>query len=140
MITLRHPNKPIIGRIALTSVVRGGFQNAYLGYWVDSSHQGRGFATEAVRSVLAFAFGPLGLHRVQAAIMPRNAASLRVIAKLGFREEGLAKDYLSIAGAWEDHLLFARTSSDFVEADVEASRANNETPAADESDESDASV
>ncbi len=87
---------------------------AYLGYWTDVDHQGRGVCTEALGAVLAFAFGPAELHRLQAAIMPRNERSLRVIEKLGFRREGYAERYLHIAGNWEDHVLFARTREENV--------------------------
>ena len=100
----------IAGGVNLNEVVRGVFQNAYLGYWIDAACGGRGFATEAVRQAVAFAFGVGGRHRVQAAVMPRNGASSRVLEKAGFREEGLALRYLQIAGVWEDHLLFAVTS------------------------------
>jgi ribosomal-protein-alanine N-acetyltransferase len=99
----------LVGRIALSQVVRGVFQNAYLGYSIGERWNGQGFATEAVGLVLAFAFDELGLHRVQAAVMPRNAASIRVLEKNGFREEGYAVGYLSINGVWEDHRIFART-------------------------------
>ena len=70
--------------------------------------------TEGIQAVLDFAFGPAGLHRVQAAIMPRNPRSLRVIEKLGFRREGYAERYLQIAGKWEDHVVFARTREEHV--------------------------
>ncbi|MGZ4388657.1 MAG: GNAT family N-acetyltransferase [Gaiellaceae bacterium] len=100
----------IVGGVNLNEVVRGVFQNAYLGYWIDGARGGRGFATAAVRQAVAFAFGEAGLHRVQAAVMPRNAGSIRVLEKAGFREEGLALRYLQIAGVWEDHLLFAVTN------------------------------
>ncbi|MBI3725865.1 GNAT family N-acetyltransferase [bacterium] len=88
---------------------RGPFRNAHLGYWIDREHQGRGLTTEAVRLLLAFAFGPLALHRVQAAVMPRNRASCRVLEKAGFRREGLARRYLMIDGKWRDHLIYAIT-------------------------------
>jgi ribosomal-protein-alanine N-acetyltransferase len=100
----------IVGGVNLNGIVRGVFQNAYLGYWIDEAVGGRGFATEAVRQAVAFAFGEGGLHRVQAAVMPRNTASIRVLEKAGFREEGLALRYLRIAGAWEDHRLYAITN------------------------------
>lgn len=102
----------IVGGVNLSEIVRGAFQNAYLGYWVDGSVARRGFATEAVRQAVAFAFGEAGLHRVQAAVIPRNGASVRVLEKAGFREEGLALRYLQIAGAWEDHRIFALTAED----------------------------
>lgn len=103
----------IVGRVTLGRVTRGVFQNAYLGYWMDASRQGQGLMTEAVEAALDFAFGPLALHRVQAAIMPRNARSIRVVEKLGMRREGYAERYLQIAGVWEDHLLFAVTTDEW---------------------------
>ncbi|MDI1451280.1 GNAT family protein [Polyangium sp. 6x1] len=104
---------PVIGRVALTQVFRGIFQNAYLGYWVDVEHHGQGFTTEGVKLALDVAFREIGLHRVQAAIMPQNAASLAVARKCGLRQEGCAARYIQIAGAWQDHLLFAVTAEDW---------------------------
>jgi ribosomal-protein-alanine N-acetyltransferase len=112
-ITLRGTGESIIGRITLGGILRGVFQNAYLGYWVDRDHQGQGVATEAVRGILAFGFGAASLHRVQVAIMPRNARSIRVVEKVGFRREGYAERYLCIAGAWEDHAIFAMTADEW---------------------------
>lgn len=109
MMALRESPATFMGKIALSGILRGAMYGAYLGYWIDADHQGKGLVTEGIRAVLDFAFGPAGLHRVQAAIMPRNARSLRVIEKLGFRREGYAERYLQIAGAWEDHVIFART-------------------------------
>lgn len=103
----------IVGRVALNAIVRGAFHNAYLGYWMDTELCGRGLMTEAVRAAVGWAFAEVGLHRVQAAVMPRNAASLRVLEKLGFRREGLAERYLQIAGRWEDHVLFAVTREEW---------------------------
>lgn len=99
----------LIGRVAISNVVRGAWQSATLGYWIDGRLHGRGMATEAVQGVLAAVFGPLELHRVQAAIMPRNGASLRVIEKVGFHYEGYAPYYLNINGCWEDHKIFSLT-------------------------------
>jgi ribosomal-protein-alanine N-acetyltransferase len=99
----------LVGRIGLSQVFRGSFQNAYLGYSIAERWNGHGFATEAVGLVLRFAFEEAALHRVQAAVMPRNAGSIRVLEKNGFREEGYAVRYLCINGAWEDHRIFART-------------------------------
>jgi ribosomal-protein-alanine N-acetyltransferase len=106
---LRERREPIIGRVALTSITRGPFQSAQLGYWIDAAHAGRRFMSEAVELALAFAFEWLGLHRLQAAVMPHNAASRRILAGRGFREEGRAERYLLIADKWEDHLLFGLT-------------------------------
>jgi [ribosomal protein S5]-alanine N-acetyltransferase len=104
----------IVGRVTLGRVTRGAFLNSYLGYFVDRDEQGKGITSEAVCCALDFAFGPLGLHRVQAAIMPRNLPSLRVAEKCGFRREGHALRYLQIAGAWEDHDIFAMTSEEWL--------------------------
>src|SRR5205085_692254 len=79
---------------------------------VDRAANGRGICTEAVGLVVGIALDRLGLHRVQAAVMPRNAASIRVLEKNGFRREGLAPRYLRINGRWEDHLIFAVTAED----------------------------
>ena len=102
----------LVGRIALSEVVRGVFDNVFLGYFVDEAVNGRGYATEAVRQAVRFGFEEVGLHRVQAAVMPRNGASIRVLEKAGFREEGLAARYLCINGVWEDHRIFAITSEE----------------------------
>ncbi|WP_139997540.1 GNAT family N-acetyltransferase [Paenibacillus paridis] len=102
----------LIGRIELSGVARGPFQNAFLGYFLDQACNGRGMMTEAVSLCLAYAFEQLGLHRIQAAVMPRNLPSIRVLEKAGFRQEGLARHYLHINGLWEDHALFAMTVED----------------------------
>jgi ribosomal-protein-alanine N-acetyltransferase len=101
----------LVGRLALSNLVRGVFQNAYLGYSIGERWNGQGLATEAVGLAVEFAFGELGLHRVQAAVMPRNTGSIRVLEKNGFREEGYAVGYLCINGVWEDHRIFARTAN-----------------------------
>jgi ribosomal-protein-alanine N-acetyltransferase len=114
VIAPREDERSVIGRIALGGVMRGAFQNAYLGYWIDQHHQGRGLATEAVRATTTFAFSTARLHRVQAAVMPRNSASLRVLEKVGYRREGFSERYLYIAGRWEDHVLYAMTAEEWV--------------------------
>jgi ribosomal-protein-alanine N-acetyltransferase len=115
LVTKRNPDESIIGRITLGGVLRGVFQNAYLGYWIDVDHQGQGIATEAVRGTLTFGFGAAALHRVQVAIMPRNPKSIRVVEKVGFRREGFAHRYLRIAGEWEDHAIFAMTADEWAQ-------------------------
>ncbi|MCM3749484.1 GNAT family N-acetyltransferase [Paenibacillus pasadenensis] len=102
----------IIGRIALTGITRGPAQHANVGYFIDQAHNGKGYATKAVELAVQAAFDELGLHCVQAGVMPRNARSARVLTKAGFRHEGLAKRYIKINGAWEDHDLFAITVED----------------------------
>ncbi len=103
----------LVGRIQLTGISPAPFENAHLGYFVSERHNGRGYATEAVRQGVDAAFVELGLHRVQAAVIPRNVASIRVLEKAGLREEGLALRYLQIAGVWEDHKLYAVTAEEW---------------------------
>lgn len=102
----------LIGTANLNQVVRGAFQNAYVGYALEQASTGRGLMTEAVGVLTRIAFADLGLHRLQAAIMPHNTASLRVVEKNGFRREGLALRYLNIAGVWRDHALYARLADE----------------------------
>jgi [ribosomal protein S5]-alanine N-acetyltransferase len=103
-------DEELVGRIALSQIFRGIFQNAYLGYSIGERWNGRGLATEAVGRAVQFAFEDLALHRVQAAVMPRNTGSIRVLEKNSFRDEGYAVGYLCINGVWEDHRIYARTS------------------------------
>ncbi len=110
--TIEHQGR-IVGTVNLNDVVRRAFQSAHLGYWVDADVGGVGFATEAVRQAIEFAFTEGDLHRVQAAVIPRNGPSIRVLEKCGFRKEGLARRYLNIAGVWEDHRIFAITIEDW---------------------------
>jgi ribosomal-protein-alanine N-acetyltransferase len=103
----READDALLGGLSLTNVRRGVAQTAVLGYWVGEAFARRGVMSDAVKAALAFAFGELELHRVEAACLPRNAASRGLLEKLGFRHEGNARAYLRIAGRWEDHLLFA---------------------------------
>lgn len=104
----------LLGAITLSNIRRGVAEAGTLGYWIGQSHAGRGTATAAARAMLTFAFGALKLHRVEAACVPSNHASRRVLEKSGFRHEGLAKAYLKINGAWADHLLFGVIEDEFV--------------------------
>ncbi|WP_067934238.1 GNAT family N-acetyltransferase [Alicyclobacillus kakegawensis] len=99
----------LIGRVNLSNVVRGAWESCTIGYFLDEQHNGRGYMTEAVRMAVTFAFREANLHRVQAAVMPRNAASIRVLAKVGFRFEGFAEYYLKINGVWEHHNIYSIT-------------------------------
>lgn len=94
----------LAGSVSLSNIMRGHFLSCHLSYKLDEKETGRGYMTEALRAVMDVAFGSLMLHRVEANIMPRNERSLNVVKKLGFYEEGLARNYLKINGAWEDHL------------------------------------
>jgi ribosomal-protein-alanine N-acetyltransferase len=104
---------PFIGEVSLGSVQRGPFQSANVGYWIDEAHAGNGYMPEAVAVVLRYAFEELGLHRVEAAIVPRNARSRRVTEKLGMRDEGTSQRFLQIRGVWEDHVRYAITSEEW---------------------------
>jgi ribosomal-protein-alanine N-acetyltransferase len=107
--------RSFVGEINLSSIQRGAAQSAYLGYWVDEAHAGRGYVPESCVVVFRFAFDELGLHRVQVAVIPRNRPSRRVAEKLGLIEEGVARGYLEIDGVWEDHLRYAITAEDWAE-------------------------
>jgi [ribosomal protein S5]-alanine N-acetyltransferase len=98
----------IAGTISLTNVVRGALQSAHTGYWIDNARNGRGLATGAVHDIVEFAFGEIGLHRLEAGTLVDNLASQRVLEKNGFERFGLAPRYLHIAGDWRDHVLFQR--------------------------------
>ena len=97
----------VVGRVNLTNIARGVFQNASLGYWVDHRHTGRGVASAAVRFAIQRATD-LGLHRLEAGTLTHNEPSQVVLRRCGFLEYGRAPQYLFIAGAWQDHVLFQR--------------------------------
>ena len=110
---LRHPGTgtgrrwrraEIVGSASLSCIVRGAFQSCFLGYKTGEKYTRQGYMTEALRVIVSYAFDELGLHRVEANIIPRNIASLELVRRLGFREEGLSRRYLKIAGTWEDHV------------------------------------
>ncbi|WP_203920340.1 GNAT family N-acetyltransferase [Rugosimonospora africana] len=96
----------VTGRITLNGIVRGAFQSCALSYWVDASRNGRGLATRAVREIVQVAFEDLGLHRVQAETLLHNVRSRRVLERNGFRQFGVAPEYLNIAGRWQDHAMY----------------------------------
>ncbi|WP_276031412.1 GNAT family N-acetyltransferase [Mycolicibacterium komossense] len=97
------------GQLTIGNVTHGALRSAWIGYWVHSELTGQGVATAALALGLDHSFGPVMLHRVEATVRPENAASRKVLAKAGFREEGLLRNYLDVDGAWRDHLLVALT-------------------------------
>ena len=101
------------GEVTLSSIQRGPFQNGAIGYWIDKDVAGLGLIPEAVVVVLQFAFETLRLHRVEVAIIPRNASSRRVAQKLELRDEGTAIGFLEINGEWEDHVRYAMISDEW---------------------------
>ncbi|MCL6452703.1 MAG: GNAT family N-acetyltransferase [Alicyclobacillus sp.] len=100
-------SQELIGVLSLTEIIRGPYQSAWLGYYLDKAHNGRGYTTEAVRRVVKYAFQVLQLHRIDAGVMPHNLGSVRVLEKAGFHREGLNKKNVLIRGRWADHLHFA---------------------------------
>jgi len=102
----------LLGGLTLSNVRRGVSQSASLGYWLGVNHLRQGYMTEAVRAVLPMAFDDLRLHRVEAACMPSNIASVSVLERNGFQQEGIARGFLRINGVWQDHLLYARVNDD----------------------------
>jgi ribosomal-protein-alanine N-acetyltransferase len=102
------------GEVNISSVQRGPFQNAYVGYWIDEARAGHGYMPEGLVLLFQFAFEDLGLHRLQISIIPRNTASRRVAEKLELRDEGTAVRYLEINGVWEDHVRYAVTYEDWL--------------------------
>jgi [ribosomal protein S5]-alanine N-acetyltransferase len=102
----------LIGGLTLSNVRRGVSQAASLGYWMAVADTGRGLMTDAVRAIVPFAFAHLHLHRIEAACLPTNRASIRVLEKCGFQPEGTARRFLRINGVWHDHLLFAAIEDD----------------------------
>ena len=103
----------IVGTCNYTNIVRGPFLACHLGYQIARSHQGQGLMAEALRATNAFMFGVLRLHRIMANYRPENERSARLLDRLGFVREGIAKDYLFIDGAWRDHVLTALVNPDF---------------------------
>jgi ribosomal-protein-alanine N-acetyltransferase len=108
----RAGDKAMIGGATLSNVRRGVAQSANLGYWMGAPFAGQGYMSAAVAAIIPFSHGALGLKRIEAACIPENAASVRLLEKSGFVREGYARKYLCIAGKWQDHLLYARLSSD----------------------------
>lgn len=118
----RAEDSVLLGGLTLGQIRRGVSQTGTMGYWMGAEHAGKGYMSRAVRAVLGAAFGSrtgasragdtLRLHRIEAACIPENEASLRLLRRCGFQEEGYARAYLRINGAWKDHVLFAILDSD----------------------------
>jgi [ribosomal protein S5]-alanine N-acetyltransferase len=108
----RAYDQALIGGLSLTNVRRGVTQAGTLGYWMGATHAGRGYMTQAVGVLKPFVFEHLWLHRLEAACLTDNVASMRVLEKNGFCAEGLARRYLKINGAWQDHRLYGLVAED----------------------------
>lgn len=101
------PSPRVVGTVGLSNIVRGAFHNAHLGFGLDASLEGFGYMREALEAVIAHAFGPLALHRIEANHQPQNLRSAGLLRRLGFVPTGYARDYLHIDGAWRDHVQTA---------------------------------
>jgi [ribosomal protein S5]-alanine N-acetyltransferase len=105
---VRYSDGALVGGLTLANIRRGVAQACSLGYWMGRPFVRQSYMTAAVRAVVPFAFATLRLHRIEAACIPTNAGSIRLLEKNGFIREGYARQYLCINGIWQDHLLFAR--------------------------------
>ena len=102
----------LVGGLTLCNVRRGVTQSCTLGYWIGAHYAHQGYMTAAVRAVIPFVFDSLELHRLEAACLPTNTASIKLLEKTGFKREGFARRYLRINGVWQDHLLYALLDTD----------------------------
>jgi ribosomal-protein-alanine N-acetyltransferase len=105
---IRSADDALVGGLTLANIRRGVAQAGSLGYWMGQPHARHGYMTAAVRAVIPFAFTTLRLHRLEAACIPTNTGSIRLLENTGFVREGYARDYLCINGIWQDHLLYGR--------------------------------
>jgi ribosomal-protein-alanine N-acetyltransferase len=105
---VRNADNALVGGLTIANIRRGVAQAGSLGYWMGEPFARQGYMTAAVRAVVRFAFATLRLHRLEAACIPTNAGSIRLLENTGFVREGYAREYLCIDGAWQDHLLYAR--------------------------------
>jgi len=108
----RNEDQKLVGGLTVTNIRRGVAQAGSLGYWMGAAYARQGYMTAAVRALVAFSFSTLKLHRVEAACIPENTASVRLLEKTGFVREGYAREYLCINGSWHDHLLYAQVRPD----------------------------
>jgi ribosomal-protein-alanine N-acetyltransferase len=108
----RSDDNAMVGGLTLANIRRGVAQAGSIGYWVGAPFARKGYMTAAVRALIPFCYRTLGLHRLEAACIPANTASISLLEKTGFTREGYARSYLCINGVWQDHLLYARLDDD----------------------------
>jgi ribosomal-protein-alanine N-acetyltransferase len=108
----RNDDNALVGGLTLANIRRGVAQAGSIGYWVGAPFARKGYMTAAMRALAPFCFTTLRLHRLEAACIPSNTASVRLLEKTGFEREGYARSYLCINGVWQDHLLYARLKDD----------------------------
>jgi ribosomal-protein-alanine N-acetyltransferase len=107
----RNSDGALVGGLTLANIRRGVAQAGSLGYWTGLPFVRQGYMTAAVRAVIPFAFASLRLHRLEAACIPSNSGSIKLLEKTGFVREGYAREYLCINGIWQDHLLYAHVNN-----------------------------
>jgi ribosomal-protein-alanine N-acetyltransferase len=112
LMIFRNEDNALVGGITLANIRRGVAQAGSIGYWIGEPFARKGYMTAAVRALVPFSFQTLRLHRLEAACIPGNAASVALLERTGFTREGYARSYLCINGMWQDHLLFARLVDD----------------------------
>jgi ribosomal-protein-alanine N-acetyltransferase len=115
---VRTEDGAMAGIARLSQIFLGNFRSAYLGYSAFVPFEGRGYMTEGLRLVLREAFGPIGLHRVEANVQPENDRSIALVERLGFRREGFSPRYLKLAGRWRDHVRYAILAEDFARGEA----------------------
>lgn len=108
----RSDDGALVGGLTLANIRRGVAQAGSIGYWIGQPFARKGYMAAAVKALIPFCFGTLRLHRLEAACIPTNAASIGLLEKTGFQREGYARGYLCINGQWQDHLLYARLKDD----------------------------
>ncbi|MCO4318458.1 GNAT family N-acetyltransferase [Phyllobacterium sp. 21LDTY02-6] len=108
----RNADSRLLGGITLGNIRRGVGQNAMIGYWIGQPFAGQGYMYEALKLLIPHAFGKVRLHRLEAACIPSNERSIRLLEKAGFQREGLLRSYLKINGVWQNHLLFSLIEDD----------------------------
>ena len=113
LLIYRKDDEAMVGAIFLTNIMRGGLQSAYLGYFVGEQFAGQGYMTEALQLTLPYAFRHLKLHRVEANIQPENTASIALVRRIGFTQEGFSRRIFKIAGRWRDHQRWAILAEDW---------------------------
>lgn len=112
-VAARVEDGALVGVLNFSEIVRGPFENAYLGYYAFAPHAGQGYMTEALALALDVAYGALALHRVEVNVQPENARSIELVLRVGFSHEGHSRRYVKIGGRWRDHVRFAMLAEDW---------------------------
>lgn len=118
MLVYRHADNAVLGAITFSQIFYGPLCSAYAGYYLGAAYTGQGYMHEALGLALDHAFGPLGLHRIEANIQPANVASITLVQRMGFTREGFSRRYLKIEGDWRDHERWAILAEDWHSASL----------------------